>query len=129
MRPHLLGSIVVILPALLCAQARVAPIFETGEIPDSNVDSVAVWVAPDGQPSLLFVTQKDGDRIEIWNASTGARHLPRPFLGNMTESSLPGDFDRPNGVWVIPHVRHAAGFTGILLVTDQENLRAQAFRL
>ena len=126
---HRLAGSLVLLPAVLAAQARVAPIFETGEIPDSNVDSVAVWVAPDGQPSLLFVTQKDGDRIEIWNASTGARHLPRPFLGNMTESSLPGDFDRPNGVWVVPHVRHAAGFTDILLVTDQENLRVQVFRL
>ena len=73
MMSRLAGSL-VLLPAVLCAQARVAPIFETGEIPDSNVDSVAVWVAPDGQPSLLFVTQKDGDRIEIWNASTGARH-------------------------------------------------------
>jgi len=129
MRSRLLGSLLALAPALLCGQARVAPIFETGEIPGSNVDSVAVWVAPDGQPSLLFVTQKDGDRIEIWNASTGARHTQRPFLGNTPESSLPGDFDRPNGVWVVTHVRHAAGFSDILLVTDQENLRVQVFRL
>src|SRR5687767_3855658 len=67
--------------------------------------------------------------MEIWKASTGGRDLPRPFLGNTTEGALPGDFYRPIGVWVVPHLRHAAGFSDILLVTDQENLRVQVFRL
>jgi 3-phytase len=129
MRPACLIAPLVLLSPALHAQARVSPVFATGVEPDANVDSCAVWSAPGEIDSLLFVTEKDGDRIEVWNASTGARYAPRPFLGETPESSLPGDFDRPNGVWVIYHVPHAAGFADVLLVTDQENLRVQVFRL
>src|SRR5213594_1848412 len=91
----------------LRAQFHVSPVYGTGTIPSSNVDSAAVWVAPQGLPSLLFVTEKDGDHVEVWNASTGAAYSPKPFLGGPVDASGPGELNRPNGVWVLYHVPFA----------------------
>jgi 3-phytase len=113
----------------LPAQARVAPVFATRAFAGSNVDSCAVWVAPPGGTSLLFVTEKDGDRVEVFDASTGAQYKPRPFLGGKANGSGPDDFNRPNGVWVLYHVPVSGGFADVLLVTDQENLRVKVLRL
>lgn len=117
------------LPTMAAAQARIAPVFSTEEDTEANVDSCAIWVAPDPADSLLFVTEKDGDRVQVLRATTGEPYLARPYLGGTVAGTAPGEFDRPNGVWVIPHVPHAQGFADILLVTDQRNQRVQIFRL
>ncbi len=117
------------LPSIVFSQAEVPAVFATPEFPAGNVDSCAVWVAPHPEDSLLFVTEKDGDRIEVWRAATGKVYPLRPFLGGIADGSGPGEFDRPNGVWVLYHVPFAQGFQDILLVTDQNNDRVQIIRL
>ncbi|MBI4585712.1 MAG: hypothetical protein HY717_17000 [Planctomycetes bacterium] len=116
-------------PDSLLGQALVPPVWDTAPISGANIDSVAVWAAPHLPDSLLFVTEKDLDRVEVRWAENGQLYPPKPFLGGPLDSSQPGEFDRPNGVWVIYHVPHAQGFSDILLVTDQRNLRVQVFRL
>ena len=108
----------------------VEPVYTTGSYPNANADSPAVWVsteAPD--ESLLFVTEKDLDRVEVWYAATGLPHESLPFLGGEVDSSEPGQFNRPNGVWILYHVPFRETFCDILLVTDQRNTRVQIFRL
>ncbi len=111
------------------AQAIVSPVFATPPSPGANVDSTAVWVGPSPRDALLFVTEKDGDRLQVWLAATGEPHPTKPFLGGVANGKGPGEFDRPNGVWVIYHVPCSTGFADILLVTDQLNRRVQIFRL
>ena len=118
------------LPAAARGQALVSPVVATSIIPDSNIDSTAVWVDPNGVASpLLFITQKDGDRVEVRSALTGVLDPRTPFLGGIPNSPAPGQFDRPNGVWVIYHVPVGGRFADILLVTDQQNERVQAFHM
>lgn len=111
------------------AQAIVSPVFATPPSPGANVDSTAVWVGPSPRDALLFVTEKDGDRLQVWLAATGEPHPTKPFLGGVADGKGPGEFNRPNGVWVIYHVPCSTGFADILLVTDQFNRRVQLFRL
>ncbi|MGH9361160.1 MAG: phytase [Thermoanaerobaculia bacterium] len=53
-----------------------------------EVDSVAVWIAPDPDGSLLFVTHKSANKVSIWNLNTNAR------IAELT------GFSNPNGVAV-----------------------------
>ncbi|MGQ9591591.1 MAG: hypothetical protein ACUVYA_15010 [Planctomycetota bacterium] len=111
------------------AEFHVEPVFETAVRPGADVDSVAVW-RDDRRPerSLLFVTAKAHDRIEIYEAATGLPHDP-PFLGGAPNSEEPGQFDRPNAVAVLYDVPLAGGFRDILLTTEQYNSRIQVFGL
>ncbi len=124
-----ISSLHLATPSISFAQARVPAVYATPPNLAGNVDSCAVWVAPDPADSLLFATEKDGDRIQVWRAPTGAAYSPRPFLGGVPDGTGPGEFNRPNGVWVVYHVPHAGGFADILLVTDQTNRRVEVFRL
>lgn len=54
------------------AEFPVEPVFETAVRPGADVDSVAVWRdSKRPERSLLFVTAKAHDRIEIYEAATG----------------------------------------------------------
>ena len=53
--------------------------------------AVAVWIAPDPNDSLLFVSQKKGDVVDVWNIQT-----------NQIVQTLTG-FDKPLGVAVDRH--------------------------
>lgn len=116
-------------PRALLAQFEVQPVFRTPPSPDGNVDSCAAWVPSEGGEPLLFVTEKDGDRIQVWRARDGKPYAPKPAIGGTIDGSLPGELNRPNGVWVLYHVPHASGFADVLVVTDQQNQRVQIFRL
>ncbi len=50
----------------------VAPAFDVNG-DGSNVDSIAFWEAPDPSDTLMFVTGKSNDRVEVWKF---------PFVGN-----------------------------------------------
>ena len=117
-----------IAPVCLC-QALVEPVIATWIYPDSDADSVATWVAPDPADSLMFVTEKNGDRVEVWSPVTGRPHAPMHFIGGEQNSDDAGQFDRPNAVWVVYHVPFADEFVDILLVCEQLNGRVQMFRL
>jgi hypothetical protein len=77
----------LLLPSPGQAQFLVEPVYQTTAFAGADVDSVAVWVAPDPAASLLFVTEKALDRIEVWYAATGFPYEPRPFLGGEPDSS------------------------------------------
>jgi len=111
------------------SQALVEPVGATWEYPDSDVDSVATWVAPDAADSLIFVTEKDGDRVEVWSAVSGRPYSPMHFIGGEQDSDEEGQFDRPNAVWVIYHIPLNDEFVDVLLVCEQLNGRVQMFRL
>lgn len=113
----------------LQAQSRAPVLFSTAPDTTANVDSCAVWAAQPPDEPLLFVTEKDGDRVQVHHADTGLPYEPKPYLGGPQNSALPGEFNRPNGIWVLYHVPLGAGFSDVLLVTDQENSRVQVFRL
>ena len=117
-----------IAPVCFC-QALVGPVGATWIYPGSDVDSVATWVAPDPADSLMFVTEKDGDRVEVWSAVTGRPYDPMHFIGGEQNSDEAGQFDRPNAVWVVYHVPFLDEFVDILLICEQLNGRVQIFRL
>jgi 3-phytase len=119
----------LLVPALGQAQFLVEPVYETTAFAGADVDSVAVWVAPDPAASLLFVTEKALDRVEVWYAATGRPYDPLPFLGGEPDSSEPGQFNRPNAVCVIYRFPFRDELCDLLLVTEQLNSRVQIFRL
>src|SRR5262245_51007945 len=114
---------------LAAAEFFVEPIFETAINPGADVDSVAVW-RDRRQPerSLLFVSAKQHDRLEVYLAATGLPHDP-PFIAGKLNSREPGQFDRPNAVWVLYDVPWKGSFRDILLTTEQLNRRVQVFSL
>src|SRR5258705_8053106 len=60
---------------LAAQEYHVEPIFETAINPGANVDSAAVWRdKKHPERSLLFVSAKDHDRIEVYRAATGLPH-------------------------------------------------------
>lgn len=79
-----------------------------------NTDSVATWHAQDGAHWLL-ATAKETDRLLIYDAATGA------LLRKHGESGTgPGQFDRPNGVFVIDD---------LAFVVERDNRRVQLLQL
>ncbi len=88
--------------------------FETPRSPADNIDSAAVWHGPNGEHWLL-ATAKEGNRILVFNAATGA--LVR-FTG--TEGEGPGQFDRPNGIAVVDD---------LAFVVERDNERVQVLSL
>jgi hypothetical protein len=74
-------------------EATVEPAFEL-EGPGSDIDSIAFWEAPDVAGTLMFVTAKDNDLVEVW------RH---PFVEDEPESLIHPSFgteSQVNGVVV-----------------------------
>lgn len=79
-----------------------------------NVDSLATWRAPDGQ-HWLIATAKETDRLLVYDAADGK------LLRKVGQSgSAPGEFSRPNGVFVIDD---------LLLVVERDNRRVQLLSL
>src|SRR6185503_153496 len=115
--------------ALAAAEFHVEPVFETAIRPGANVDSVAVWRDRE-QPerSLLFVSAKNDDRLEVYRAATGLPHDP-PFIGGKLNSREPGQFNLPHAVWVLYDVPWKGSFRDLLLTTEQLNSRVQVFAL
>lgn len=79
-----------------------------------NVDSPAVWHGPDGQHWLL-ATGKASHSLLVYDALNGA---PIRRVGGLGD--LPGQFNRPNGVWVIDDYA---------LVVERDNRRVQVLSL
>lgn len=88
--------------------------FFTTDQSRENIDSPAVWHAPDGR-NLLFATSKAGHSVNVFDAENGAMIRRLGGLG----SEL-GQFNRPNGVWVIDDY---------MLVVERDNRRVQVVYL
>jgi 3-phytase len=88
--------------------------FLTPLTPDDNVDSPASWTAPDGQ-IWLIATAKSTHRLLVYRGDTGE------LLRTVGEQgAAPGQFDRPNGVFVIDD---------LVLAVERDNRRVQVLRL
>jgi 3-phytase len=88
--------------------------FVTGAAPLSNLDSPAVWHAPDGA-AWIITTGKSSHRLHVHDARSGE------LLGRVGgRGSGPGEFHRPNGIAV-------AG--DLVLVVERDNARVQMLSL
>jgi len=88
--------------------------FFTPLAPEENIDSPAFWSGPNGE-RWLFATGKASHSIVVYDAVNGA---PLRRVGGL--GTLPGQFNRPNGIFVIDDY---------LLVVERDNRRVQVFSL
>jgi 3-phytase len=116
------------IPAVaLCASlvfAVVVPVFYQTASPGGELDSVALWVAPDPTASRLFVTDKSGNSLVVFDPVT---NTPLGRLGSA--GSGPAQFRRPNGVAVSRAFDIGNGLTDILFVVERDNERVSMFSL
>ena len=97
-----------------------------GVPPDGNgtMDSVDIWVAPDPNQSIVFVTDKTRDCLEMPNPVTNT------FIGRLGSSgSGPGELNRPNGVAVAYNVPTGSGTKDVVFTVERDNHRVSAFSL
>jgi 3-phytase len=94
--------------------ARVREAFESVMSPADNIDSPASWRAASGA-TWVIATAKATDQLVVYDGDTG-RTLQR--IGNPGQAL--GQFDRPNGVFVIDDY---------LFVVERDNRRVQLFAL
>ena len=110
-------------PALL---SSVPLSYETTVPPGGHgeMDTPAVWVAPSPSQSLLFVTDKTWNHVEI--------HSPiyNSYMGRLGNTgSAPGQLDRPNAVTVAYGVPTLGGPRDVLFVVERDNHRVTMFLL
>ncbi len=111
---------------LLAVTVSVPIVYETNLPPDGNgtMDSVAIWAAPDPNQSLLFMTDKSRDYLEVHNPVTNT-YLTRiggPGTGN-------GQLNYPNGVGVAYGVNTGIGLRDVVFAVERDNARVSAFAL
>lgn len=95
-------------------RATVKEFFVTPLSAPENIDSPAAWHGPDGQ-HWLFATAKSSHSVLVYDALNGT---PLRRIGGL--GSFPGQFARPNGIWVIDDY---------LFVVERDNQRVQVFTL
>jgi 3-phytase len=105
-------------PAVPAGATRKLPVlteaFLSPMTPEDNIDSPAAWTSPDGS-TWLIATAKATDQLVVYDGDTG-RHLRA--VG--TRGDGPGQFRRPNGVFVIDD---------LLFVVERDNRRVQVMAL
>lgn len=105
----------------------VVPIaYETHQPPDGNgtMDSIAIWVAPNPDSSILFVTDKSRDYLEMHNPVTNT------YIGRIGGSgTTPGRLARPNGVAVGYQIATGKGEVDAVFAVERDNNRVSAFSL
>jgi len=85
-----------------------------------ETDSLAVYRGDANDPAWLFATDKHGNRIQVFDASTGK------YLRDVgTSGGGRGEFLRPNGICVARPAEDLA----LLLVVERDNHRLTAWRL
>ena len=101
-------------PSAQSQPASIREAYLTSRDEGDNVDSVAVWHAPDGQHWLL-ATAKESDALIVYDAATG-----EIIRRAGEEGTGLGALDRPNGI----AVRDGHAF-----VVERNNRRVQVFTL
>lgn len=94
---------------LLLAQTggQIKPVATTVE--GRNVDSLAVWVAPKREDSLVLLTEKGGGQVIVLKADARATFVTR-F----------GQMKRPNGVAVLQGARIGSVKSDLAFITDRD---------
>lgn len=107
--------------------AAAVPISYQTHVPPSGhgeLDTPAVWVAPDPEQSLLLVTDKTQDWVEIHSATKNT------YLGRLGGPGTgPGRLSRPNAVTVAYGVPTTAGPRDVMFVVERDNHRVSAYYL
>lgn len=112
--------------SLSWAAAAVPLAYETQVPPTGHgeLDTPAVWVAPNPAQSLLLVTDKTEDWIEIHDP------IQNLYLGRLGgPGTAPGKLSRPNAVTVAYGVPTVAGPLDVMFVVERDNHRVTAFYL
>jgi 3-phytase len=80
-----------------------------------NIDSQAFWQSTDKKDNWIIATAKEGHSLVVYNAENGERvkTIGKP-------GSAAGDFNRPNGIWVIDD---------LAFVVERDNKRVQVLTL
>ncbi len=96
------------------ANAVVVEAWISSETPAEELDSLAVWPAPDGR-TLLIASGKASNALAVYDGDTGQRlrSVGSPGKG-------PLQFNRPNGVAI---------FGDLLFVVERDNRRVQVLQL
>lgn len=96
------------------AYEQVAEAFVTAATPDDNIDSPAVWRAPNGR-LWLFATAKQGGSLVVYDGDQGASVARYGREGDGL-----GEFRRPNGIAVLGD---------LAFVVERDNHRVQVLSL
>lgn len=94
--------------------ATVKEAFLSASTPEDNVDSPASWTTPGGQ-LWLIATAKSTHRLMVYSGDTG-----ETIRSVGEQGAGPGQFNRPNGVFVIDD---------LVLAVERDNRRVQVLRL
>ncbi|MDZ7268052.1 MAG: phytase [candidate division KSB1 bacterium] len=111
---------VVLAAGLVLGATVTVPLFYETTIVAGHgrVDSIAMWVAPNPEQSILYITDKTKNCLE--------KHDPvrNKFLGYLgSTGSGPGQLRYPNGVDVGYNVPTGSGERDLLIVADRDNNR------
>ena len=110
----------------LSAAVVVQHAYETPKPPGGNgtLDSVAIWVAHDPAQSLLMITDKTRDVVQIHDP------VQNQYVGRLGEPGTgPGQLQRPNGIAVAYNLNAASGTTDAVFVVERDNNRVSVFSL
>jgi 3-phytase len=103
------------------------PLFYAVQSPPDGrgeLDSVALWVTPDGRGAYLFITDKAWNSVEIHDA------VSNTYVGRMgTSDSGVGQMARPNGIAVATGLPTPQGPRDLVLVAERDNDRISAWLL
>ena len=94
--------------------AVIAEAWISTETPSEELDSLAVWPAPDGR-TLLIASGKSSNALSVYDGDTGDRLRT---VGGPGQGPL--QFNRPNGVAI---------FGDLLFVVERDNRRVQVLQL
>jgi 3-phytase len=103
--PKLLLCLICFLSA--SAFAQVKPVAVT--MPGNNVDSLAIWIAPNKADSLVLLTEKGGGQVMVFKADRQATFVRR--FGNLK---------RPNGVAILRGAGIGPVTKDLVFVTDRD---------
>lgn len=103
---------------------NIAKIYQTSTPPDGHgtLKSVDLWVAPDPDSSLIFISDLSSNFLEIHNATTNT------FIEQLNNSGT-GQLSAPTGVAVAYNVETSSGTTDIVLVAERDNNQISAYSL
>ncbi len=117
---------IFVITGINIAQIKYIPeVYETPYVSETDkLDSPAIWIADDPSNSILFVTAKRSDNLEMDNPSSGT------YLGVFgTSGSGPGEFKTPIGIAIAYNFTLNGQKIDLLLVVERDNHRVSVFKL